>query len=191
MLFKDISYLELTQPFVQWSRTICEMLVESIMRNNSVKLFWIWTSGSGGDAFWRYFLSGALGPFCLAERKHVCHILVEGIKRNNSVKLFWSWTSGSGGDAFWKISYLKLLRPSCSVERNNLSNFERGYHGEHSCEVIWNLDQWFRRCRLKDFFFWALAALLFSGAILKEGIMGNIHLKLYEIWTSDSGGDVV
>ena len=28
-------------------------------------------------------------------------------------------------------------------------------------------------------------------AILKEGIMGNIHLKLYEIWTSGSGGDVV
>ena len=38
-------------PFVQWSRTICAILIEGIMRNNSVKLFWIWTSGSGGDAF--------------------------------------------------------------------------------------------------------------------------------------------
>ena len=28
-------------------------------------------------------------------------------------------------------------------------------------------------------------------AILKEGIMGNIHVKLYEITTSGSGGDVV
>ena len=28
-------------------------------------------------------------------------------------------------------------------------------------------------------------------AILKEGIMGNIHVKLYDIWTSGSGGDVV
>ena len=27
-------------------------------------------------------------------------------------------------------------------------------------------------------------------AILKEGIMGNIHVKLYEIRTSGSGGDV-
>ena len=27
-------------------------------------------------------------------------------------------------------------------------------------------------------------------AILKEGIMGNIHVKVYEIWTSGSGGDV-
>ena len=28
-------------------------------------------------------------------------------------------------------------------------------------------------------------------AILKEGIIGNIHVKLYEIWTSGSGGDAV
>ena len=28
-------------------------------------------------------------------------------------------------------------------------------------------------------------------AIMKEGIMGNIHVKLYEIWTSGSGGGVV
>ena len=28
-------------------------------------------------------------------------------------------------------------------------------------------------------------------AILKEGIMGNIHVKLYEIRTSGSGGDVL
>ena len=28
-------------------------------------------------------------------------------------------------------------------------------------------------------------------AILKEGIMGNIHVKLYEIRTSGSEGDVV
>ena len=28
-------------------------------------------------------------------------------------------------------------------------------------------------------------------AILKEGIMGNIRVKLYEIRTSGSGGDVV
>ena len=43
----------------------------------------------------------------------------------------------------------------------------------------------------------ALAALLFGGAepfmqFLKEGvIMGNIHMKLYDIWTSVSEGYVV
>ena len=39
----------------------------------------------------------------------------------------------------------------------------------------------------KIFLSGALAALLFN---FKEGIMGNIHVKLYAIWTSDSGGDV-
>ena len=28
-------------------------------------------------------------------------------------------------------------------------------------------------------------------AILKEGIKGIIHVKLFEIWTGESGGDVV
>ena len=28
-------------------------------------------------------------------------------------------------------------------------------------------------------------------AILKEGVMENINVKLYKIWTSGSGGDVV
>ena len=28
-------------------------------------------------------------------------------------------------------------------------------------------------------------------AILNEGIMGNFHVKLYEIWTDGSGGHVV
>ena len=102
--------------------------------------------------------------FCSAKRKHVCNILEEGIKRNNSVKLFWIWTSGSGGDVFWKNSYLELLRPYCSVAQNHFCNFERRHHGKHSSEVIWHLDQWFRRCCLKDLLFWALAAIPFSGA---------------------------
>ena len=34
--FKDISYLELWQPFFQWTETICAILGEGIMRNNPV-----------------------------------------------------------------------------------------------------------------------------------------------------------
>ena len=45
--FEDISYLELCQPLFLWSKTISAILVKSIMRNISVKLFYIWTSGSG------------------------------------------------------------------------------------------------------------------------------------------------
>ena len=37
-------------PFVQWGVTVCANLVEGIKRNNSVNLFWIWTSGSGENA---------------------------------------------------------------------------------------------------------------------------------------------
>ena len=32
--------------------------------------------------------------------------------------------------------------------------------------------------------------LIWSSVILKDGIMGNIHVKLYGIWTSGSEGDV-
>ena len=64
----------------------------------------------------------------------------------------------------------------------------------NSVKLFLNLGLGFR-C-LKDFLSWALAALLYNFergppyAIMKEGIMGNIHVKLYEIWTSGSG-DVV
>ena len=43
------------------------------MRNNSVKVFRIWTSGSGGDPFYRYFISAHWQPFCSAERNHLCN----------------------------------------------------------------------------------------------------------------------
>ena len=46
MSFKDISYLELWQPFVQWTGTICSILEEGIMRKNTVKLSLTWTSVS-------------------------------------------------------------------------------------------------------------------------------------------------
>ena len=34
------------------------------------------------------------------------------------------------------------------------------------CEIILNLDQWFRRCHFKDFLSGALAALMFVGVEL-------------------------
>ena len=48
----------------------------------------------------------------------------------------------------------------------------------------------------KDFLIWSSGSppVRWCGticAILKEGIMGNIHVKLYEIWTGGFGGDVV
>ena len=46
MLFKDISYLEMGGPFVQRREPFMQFLLEGIIRNNSVILFCIWTSGS-------------------------------------------------------------------------------------------------------------------------------------------------
>ena len=49
---------------------------------------------------------------------------------------------------------------------SHLYNFGRGYYGEHSCEIILNLDQWFRRSHLKIvFLFLALVVVLFGGVV--------------------------
>ena len=98
---------------------------------------------------------------------------------------------------FKGISYQELWQPFCSVERNHLCNFGRGYYDEQFCEIILNFgsvvqeEMWFKR-----FLIWSSCCppVQSSGtiyAILIEGIMGNIHVKLYEIWTSGSGEDVV
>ena len=42
-------------------------------------------------------------------------------------------------------SYLELWWPIFLVERNHLCNFGRGYNEEQFCEIILNLDQWFRK----------------------------------------------
>ena len=83
------------------------------------------------------------------------------------------------------------------MDWNHLCNIGRRHNEEQFCEIILNLDQWFRRkCYLKVFFIWSSGDLPVQWsktiyAILKEGIIGNIHVKLYEIRTSGSGGDVV
>ena len=79
---------------------------------------------------------------------------------------------------FKGISYLELWQPFCSAERNHLCNFGRGYYEEQFCEIILNFGLCFR-CHLKDFLSGALV-------VLQEGIMGDIHVKLYENWTSGS-----
>ena len=45
----------------------------------------------------------------------------------------------------------------------SFSDFGRRHHEEHFCDIILNLDQWFR-CRSKYFLSRAMAASLFSGA---------------------------
>ena len=45
---------------------------------------------------------------------------------------------------FKDISYLELWWPFCSVEPNHLCNFGKGHYEEQFCEIILNLDKWFR-----------------------------------------------
>ena len=63
-----------------------------------------------------------------------------------------------------------------------------------TAQIILNLNQLFRRCSVKRFYFYflALIAIMVGGgdpffAILAEGIMGYIHVKLLKIWTCGSG----
>ena len=71
-----------------------------------------------------------------------------------------------------------------------MSNFGRRHHKEQFCEIILSLDKCFsRRCRLKIFLIWSSGGPFVQWsrticAIFKEGIIGNIHVKLYEIWSS-------
>ena len=51
MPFNGISDLALWRPFCSVEQTIRAILVEGIIRNNSLKLFQIRTCGIGGDAF--------------------------------------------------------------------------------------------------------------------------------------------
>ena len=86
---------------------------------------------------------------------------------------------------FKDISYLELWGPFCSAELNHLCNFGRKHHEEQFCEIILNLDQWFkRRCCLKIFLIWSSGCPFVqrSGticAILVEGIMRNNSVKLF------------
>ena len=51
----------------------CAILVEGIMRNNSVQLFRIWASGSGGDVVYKICYLELWWPSCSVELIHLCN----------------------------------------------------------------------------------------------------------------------
>ena len=77
--FKDISHLELWRPCIKPSKTFRALLVEAITRNNSVKLFWILTSGSGGNVIKTFLIS------FVQWSGTICANLVKGTTGKNSV----------------------------------------------------------------------------------------------------------
>ena len=83
------------------------------------------------------------------------------------------------------ISYLELWQPLCSEEQNHLCNFGRRHHEDQFCDIISNLDLWFRRrCRLKIYLIWSSGGpfVQWSGTIciiLIKGILRNNSVKLF------------
>ena len=47
--------------------------------------------------------------------------------------------------SFKRFFYFQIRWPFCSAEQNYFSNSGRGQYGEHSCKIILNLDQCFKR----------------------------------------------
>ena len=105
-------------------------------------------------------------PLCSRSRNHLCNFgrrhheeqfceiifnLDQWFKRRCRLKIFIIWSSGGPFVQWSRTIYAILVK--CIMRNNHLWNFESGHHGEHSCEVILNLDQWFRRrFRLKKKF---------------------------------------
>ena len=111
---------------------------------------------------------------------------------NIHVKLYEIWTSGSEGNVVlrhflcrFKTYLIKLWQPLCSVDWNHLCNSDRRHHEEQPCEIILNLDQWFRRkCHLNVFLIWSSGSpfvqlSLTICAILVKGIKRNNSVKLF------------
>ena len=57
--------------FIQRSGTICASYVEGIMRNNSVNLFQICASGSGGNVVYNSSYLELFWPYRSVERNHL------------------------------------------------------------------------------------------------------------------------
>ena len=76
--------------------------------------------------------------------------MVEGIFRTILLNYF-EFESVEVEMLFKDISYLELWRPFCSAEQHYLCNFGRSHNEEQFCEIILNLDKWFRRYHLKTF----------------------------------------
>ena len=57
----------------QYSGTICALLVEGIMRNISVKLFWIWTSGSQKEMLFKDIPIFCSGGHFLTDQNSLCN----------------------------------------------------------------------------------------------------------------------
>ena len=144
MYFKNISYLELWRPFVQWSGIICVIVVEGIMRNNSMSLFKFGPVVQE-EIWFKIFLIWSSGGPRVQWSGTIYASLKECVMVNIHLKVYEIWTSGSGGGFVYRYFLSGALTAFCLVEWNHLCNFGKGHYEVQFCEIIVNLGQWFRR----------------------------------------------
>ena len=83
-----------------------------------------------------------------------------------------------------EMLFKDLWQHLCSVDWNHLCNIGRRHHEKQSSEIIVNVDQWFRKCRLKVILIWSSGSPFVQQsvticAILVEGIQRNNSVKLF------------
>ena len=74
--------------------------------------------------------------------------------------------------------------PRLLCGKESFLQFKTKAYVKHFCEIVLNLNKWFRRCRLKIFLFYSSDGTFVKGsrticAILVEGIMGTKSVKLF------------
>ena len=94
-----------------------------------MKLFLIWTSGSGGDAF---FFSAALVALFSAERNNLCNF---GRSREAILIFFLNLDQCFRRICLLKISYLEFCHPFCSAEWNHCAILVEGIMSMRSNSV--------------------------------------------------------
>ena len=113
-------------------------------------------------------------------------------------KRFLIWSS-SGPPVRWSQTIYAILKEGIVGNihvKLPFVKFWKKHHEEQFCDIILNLDQWFRRkCCLMVFLIWSFDSPFVQWsiticAILVKGIMKNNPVKLFLIWVSGSG-DVI
>ena len=105
--------------------------------------------------------------------------------RNIHVKLYEVLTSGLGGDVVKRYFLSGALAAPLFSGVEPFVQFSRGYYEDQFCEIILNLDKWFRwRCLLQIFLIWGPGGPFVQQssticASLVEGIKRNNSVKLF------------
>ena len=174
------------------------------MRNNSVKLFWIWTSSSEGDVVYRHFLYRALAAllFTWAEsfvqfgRRHheekLCEIILNLGQwfRRRRLKDFLSgalalllFSGAKPFKQFWKRASLKTFKWS-------YMKFGPVVQEEMSFEDITYIELWQPFCSAKRYYLCNLGRRYyeekFCEIIFEFGsvVQKEMSFKRFDIWSS-------